>query len=362
VDPGQCKEVVVRGSNGKPDAVYVLRESNIRRFTNNGKEQVYARVSFVVGENEAVLKAVEEGLAANSLTFVARGGGAAEHVFELDEPERNGLRETVATYRHALKLIAEGFLKRDRLVDQGPAAGGQAPATAMTTAAAATPGAGDPLDPFRKSLAQNKYGTLQWGADAVDGVGFLGTEVVVRRRGGELASAPFAEISEEGRKSLFEKRLEEAFGKSKHLYSAGITVFLPPGWDSKRMGYSRSILLTRDPQGKYFLRLFAWVAKTDLTPVKEIYVRGDLQERPFVVACRAGDSSTRDRTDGALNTLVGTYLNAKDSEAATALHGSGSIQLRVRSEQNQDVSVSMVEDEMHATLESIALFEWTRQL
>ena len=363
LDPSPFKEIVVRGSKGGPDAVYTIREFDIRRFTRGGKEQAYARPSFPCAEDEPVLKAIEEGLATNSLRFVGRGGNAPEYTYELDESEANDLRETLAVYRHASKLIAEGFLKRARLADQGPAAGGQAPATAaMTPTASAAAAAGDPLEPFRKGLSQNKYGTLQWGADAVDGVGFLGTEVVVRRRDGELARAPFAEISEEGRKSLFEKRLEEAFGTSKHLYTAGITVFLPPGWDSKRMDYSRSILLTRDPQGKYFLRLFAWVAKTDLTPVKEIYVRGDLQERPFVVACRAGDSRTRERDDGSLNTLVGTYLNAKDSEAAMALPGSRSIQLRIRSDQNQDVTEMMQEDELHITLESIALFEWTRQL
>lgn len=357
VDPGQCKEVVVRGSKGGPDAVYALRESDIRRFTSGGKEQVYARVSFFVGENEAVLKAVEEGLAANSLTFVARGGGAAEHVYELDEPEANGLRDTVAVYRQASKLIAEGFLKRARLADQTAEAIAK-PDAAPTLSA----GAGDPLEPFRKSLAKSKYGTLQWGADVVDGVGFLGGDVVVRRRDGELARAPFAEISDEGRKHLFEKRLEEAFGKAKHVYSAGVTVFLHPDWDSHRMNYSRSILLTRNDTGRYVLRLFAWAPGMKGAPLKEIYVRGDQQQTPFLITCRPGDSYTRERTDGGLNTLAGTYLNAEDSGKVAALTGSRSIQFRLRSDQNQDVSVTLQEDELNVTLEAIALFQWAGDL
>jgi hypothetical protein len=363
LDASPYKEVVVRGSGGAPDAVYVLRESDIRRYTRDGKEHAYARLSLPCAEDEAVLKTIEDGLTADSLTFVARGGGAAEHVYELDEPERNGLRETVAIYRQATKLIAEGFLKRARLADQTAEATGQnAVAATANVANAARPVAGDPLEPFRKGLAQSKYGTLQWGADAVDGVGFLGAEVVVRRRDGELARAPFAEFSEAGRQHLFEKRLEEAFGKARHEYSAGVTVFLHPDWDSQRMSYSRSILLTRNSDGNYALRLFAWVANTNLTPVKEVFLRGDQQERPFVVGCRAGESYTRERTDGALNTLVGTYLNDEDSGKVRALQGSRSIQLRVRSDQNQDVSVTMQEDELNVTLEAIALFQWARQL
>jgi hypothetical protein len=275
----------------------------------------------------------------------------------LDESESNALREVLAIYRQGSALIAGGFLKRARLSEQtsdaaAPPAGGSAPVTT---------GGADPLEPFRKSLSQKKYGSLKWNEEAVDGLGFLGADVVVRKSNGEVARAPFAQIAAPDRKALFEKRLEEAFGDAKHVSSAGITVFHHPDWDSQRMNYSRSILLTLNPKGEYDLRLFAW-AVLHGKPVKEIFVRGDTQQAPFLVACRADDSYLRDRTDGTKNTLCGTYLNDQDSETALALLGSKSIQFRIRSEENQDHSVNLQEDELEATLEAIALFQWSRQL
>ncbi len=351
-DMSQFKEIVVRGGNGVPEKIYPLDESSIRRFTRNGKEQVYVRISFVVGQKEDIFNAVEAGLAANVLRFVARGATVPDFVIELDEPEANGLRETMAIYRQASTLIEEGFLKKDLLSNQVPEAGSQAPAATSAI---------DPLEPFRKGLAQSKYGSLVWGADAVEGVGFIGADVVVRKRDGEIARAPFAEISAEGRKHLFEKRLEAAYGDAKYVSSAGITAFHHPDWDSQRMNYSRSILLTLNPKGEYDLRVFAW-AGLNGSAVKEIFIRGDLQETPFLVACRPIDSYQRDRSDGKSNSLVGTYLNDEDSEAALSLLGSSSIQFRIRSEANQDVSVTMQEDELHATLEAIALFRWARDI
>lgn len=353
VDMGQFKEIVVRGGEGVPEVVYELQESGIRRFTRNGKEQVYARILFFVGQNEEVLETVESGLAANALTFVARGGAVGELVIELDESEANGLRETVAVYRQASKLIEEGFLKKERLAHQGPEGGAQAPSATAS---------GDPLEPFRRSLAQKKYGALEWKSESVDGVGFLGAEVVVRRNGGEIVLAPFAEISEAGRRHLFEKRLEETFGKAKHVYNSGNTVFLPSDWDSHRMNYSRSILLTQHAQGNYRLMLFAWAGNLNGGLVKEIFVRGDRQETPFVVASEPDNSYTRERSDGGRNSLVGTYLNAAESETALALIGSSSIQFRIRSVETLDVSVTLKEDELQATLEAMALFQWTRHL
>lgn len=357
IDPGvdfsQFKEIAVRGAKDVPEVVYPLRETDIRRFTRNEAEQVYARISFVTGQNEEMLQAIEAALSASALTFVARGGNAAEQVLVFDEPESNGLREALTAYRQASKLVQEGFLKRDRLVNQTLEAVGKASPAEV---------GGDPLEPFRKSLSQKKYGALQWKDEVVEGLGFLGTDVVVRRSNGEIARAPFAEISEDGRQRLFEKRQEEAFGDSKHEYRAGVTVFLPRDWDSRRMDYSRSILLTLNQKGEYMPRLFAWAGNMNGTPVKEIFVRGDIQEVPFLIATRPGDSYTRDRTDGTQNTLVGTYLNTKDSEAAFGLIGSTSIQFRLRSDQNQDVSVTLEDDELAATLESIALFQWSREL
>jgi hypothetical protein len=183
----------------------------------------------------------------------------------------------------------------------------------------------------------------------------------VRKSNGEVARVPFAELSPPNRNQLFEKRLKETFGDAKHVTSAGISVFHHPDWDSQRMNYSRSILLTLNPKGEYDLRLFAWAVQHGKL-VKEIFVRGDTQQAQFLVACRPDDSYLRDRTDGTKNTLVGTYLNDEDSETAITLLGSKSVQFRIRSEENQDYSVNLQEDELEATHEAIALFQWARQL
>jgi len=358
VDLGVYREVAVAGGAGEPEVVFPIEEGNVRRFTRNGSEQVYLRLPFFPGTNEEKLPAVEKALASNSLTFVARGGTAAERRFAFDESESNALREVLAIYRQGSELIAGGFLKRARLSEQTTDAattpvGGSAPVT--------TGGGGDPLEPFRKSLSQKKYGSLKWNEQTVDGLGFLGADVVVRKSNGEVARAPFAQIAAPDRKALFEKRLEEAFGDAKYVASSGITVHHHPDWDSQRMNYSRSILLTLNPKGEYDLRLFAWgVLHGKL--VKEIFVRGDTQQSPFLVACRPDDSYLRDRTDGTKNTLVGTYLNDENSGNALTLLGSKSIQFRIRSEENQDYSVNLEEDELEASLVAIALFQWSRQL
>jgi hypothetical protein len=354
VDLSGYREIAVAGTEGEPEVVFPLEEGNIRRFTRNGSEQVYLRLTFFAGTNEEKLPAVEKALTANALTFVVRGGAAAERRFTFDESESNALREVLAIYRQGSQLIAGGFLKRARLSEQTPGA------AAATTAPAVTTG-GDPLEPFRKSLSQKKYGSLKWNEETVDGLGFLGADVVVRKSNGEVARAPFTELAPPDRKQLFEKRIKETFGDAKQVTSAGITVFHHPDWDSQRMNYSRSILLTLNPKGEYDLRLFAWAVLHGKL-VKEIFVRGDTQQAPFLVACRPDDSNLRDRTDGTKNTLCGTYLNEKDSETAISLLGSKSIQFRIRSEENQDYSVNLQEDELEATLEAIALFQWSRQL
>lgn len=356
VDLGAYREIVLPGAQGEPEVVFPLDENSIRRFTRNGSEQVYARLSFSAGQNEEKLVAVEKALASNALTFMARGGKPEELSISFDESEINGLREILPIYRQGSRLIGEGFLKRARLSEQSPDAtskpadGGNSPTTG-----------GDPLEPFRKSLSQKKYGSLKWNEDTVDGLGFLGAEVVVRKSGGEVVRAPFAELAPPDRKQLFEKRLKETFGDAKHVTSAGITVFHHPDWDSQRMNYSRSILLTLNPKGEYDLRVFAW-AVLHGTLVKEIFVRGDTQQVPFLVACQPNDSYLRDRTDGTKNTLVGCYLNDQDSGSAITLLGSKSIQFRIRSIENQDYSVNLQADELEATLEAIALFQWSRQL
>jgi hypothetical protein len=358
IDLGVYREVAVAGAEGDPEIVFPLEEGNVRRFTRNGAEQVYLRLPFFAGTNEDKLPAVEKALAANSLTFVARGGTAAERRFTFDESESNALREVLAIYRQGSQLMAGGFLKRARLSEQTP---GAADKPVAGTDAPVTAGGGDPLEPFRKSLSQKKYGSLKWNEETVDGLGFLGADVVVRKSNGEVARAPFAQIAAPDRKPLFEKRLEEAFGDAKYVSSAGITVFHHPDWDSQRMNYSRSILLTLNPKGEYDLRVFAW-AVLHGTLVKEILVRGDTQQAPFLVACRPDDSYLRDRTDGTKNTLVGTYLSDQDSETALTMLGSKSLQFRIRSVENQDYSVNLQEDELEATLEAIALFQWSRQL
>ena len=353
VDLGRHKEIVLRGREGGKDVVYPVRETDIRRFTRNGSEQVFIRLSFVPGQNEDLLESIEGALAASSLTFVARGGNLEERVLAFDETECNGLREMLQAYRHASILIREGFLKRDRLVDQAIDAAGKSVPNGSD---------GDPLEPFRKNLSQRKYGTLQWKEQLVDGIGFLGADVVVRQGDGEIVKIPFGEIEGEGRRRLFEKRLEEAYGKSRYESSAGVAVFFHPDWDSQRMNYSRSILLTLNQKGEYLLRLFAWTGSFGGASVKEIFVRGDAQEKPFPVECRRDDSHSRERTDGTRNTLVGCYLDVKGSEAAMELLGSKSIQFRIRSDQNQDVSVTLQEEERDITLESVALYWWSRQL
>jgi len=357
VDPSGYREIAVAGVAGEPEVVFPLEEGNIRRFTRNGSEQVYLRLPFFPGTNEEKLPAIEKALAANALTFVARGGAAAERRFTFDESESNALREVLAIYRQGSALIAGGFLKRARLSEQTS----DASATPGGGSAPVTTGGADPLEPFRKSLSQKKYGSLKWNEEAVDGLGFLGADVVVRKSNGEVVRVPFAQIAAPDRKPLFEKRLEEAFGDAKHVSSAGITVFHHPDWDSQRMNYSRSILLTLNPKGEYDLRLFAWAVLHGKL-VKEIFIRGDTQQTPFLVTCRPDDSSLRDRTDGTKNTLCGTYLNEQNSESALTLLGSKSIQFRIRSEENQDSSVNLQEDELEATLEAIALFQWSRQL
>jgi hypothetical protein len=359
VDLGGYREVAVAGAEGEPEVVFPLEEGNIRRFTRNGGEQVYLRLPFFAGTNEEKLPAVEKALAANAPTFVARGRTAAERRFTFDESESNALREVLSIYRQGSQLIAGGFLKRARLSEQTPGAADKP--VGGTDAPVTTTGGGDPLEPFRKSLSQKKYGSLKWNEETVDGLGFLGADVVVRKSNGEAARAPFAELAPPDRKPLFEKRLKETFGDAKHVTSAGITVFHHPDWDSQRMNYSRSILLTLNPKGEYDLRLFAWAVLHGKL-AKEIFVRGDTQQAPFPVACRPDDSYLRDRTDGTKNTLCGTYLNDKDSETALTLLGSKSIQFRIRSEENQDYSVNLQQDELEATLEAIALFQWSRQM
>lgn len=353
VDLSHHKEIIVRGVQGGPDVAYQLRETDIRRFTRNGSEQVYLRVSFVPGQNEELLDPIEKALDVNSLTLVVRGGNGDEQVLAFDEPESNGLRETLKAYRQASALIREGFLKRERLSDQNLGSIGKPPKEEAGE---------DPLEPFRKNLSQKKYGTLQWKEESVDGLGFIAADVVVRRGGGEIVKVPFGEINVEGRRRLFEQRLEEAYGKSKYVSSAGITVFFHPEWDSQQMNYSRSILLTLNQKGDYLLRLFAWTGSFGGAPVKEIFIRGDAQEKPFSVACRRDDSYTRERTDGTRNTLVGSYLDAEGSAAALGLLGAKSIQFRIRSDQNQDTSVTLQEDEHEITLESIALYQWSSRL
>jgi hypothetical protein len=50
----------------------------------------------------------------------------------------------------------------------------------------------------------------------------------------------------------------------------------------------------------------------------------------------------------------------QESDSAITLLGSKSLQFRIRSEENQDYSVNLQEDELEATLEAIALFPWAR--
>lgn len=346
----QFEEVAVLGPKDKELAIYPLRDSDMGAFTVNGERRTRVRLSIHAGRNEEIAEAVEEALAANQLRFVARGKGV-EEIFPVDESEANGLRETLALFRQAAHLINEGFLKRERIAEQS---------FSSTESAPASPATGkDPLEPFRNSLSQKKYGTLDWNGQTVDGVGYLETQVVIRTKEGNLRKVPFTEISPEGRKRLVDARIEDAFGDSQYRYDSGTTVYYHPGWDENRLLYSQAILLVLHSDGNTYLRANAWTSRLEGKPVERILVRGDQQETPFPIACNPNESRERKRQSGTYTT-VSAYLDSRERESAFDLLASTSIEFRIQSG-GQNVSVSLKEDELHITREAIALFQWIGQ-
>ncbi|MCG8600753.1 MAG: hypothetical protein MI807_11470 [Verrucomicrobiales bacterium] len=355
VDFFQFSEVAVSSPDGQPAAIYQLRDSDRLAFQDNGRRRTRARISINYGRDDVLLKAVESALEENRLRFIVRGNDE-EIVIEPDETEANSMRELIRIFRHGSLLVKEGFLTANRVSSQmmgmESPQGGNTPATTNTEALE---------EMFGDQLSKRKYGTISWKEKSVDGVGFLGVDVVIRDSDGNLQKIPFSEIAPEDRKVLFGKRLEEAFGDARFTHESGSVTYLHPDWDSKRMIYSQSILLVHHSDGNYYLRAHGWSSRFEGDPTDNILVRGDNQPSHFPIACRANESQKRERTDGNFNTTTQAYLDTAEAGNAADLISADSIEFRIRTARHS-VTVSLKPDELEVTKEAVALFQWTHHL
>ena len=356
IDLRKFNEIQVNASDNQSFS-YPIDDNSITSSGTDTSLWTRVRIDIRPGRNEAILPVLNTGLADNSLTFLAKGKGIEEK-FEPSESERNALREVVQIYTQTAKLVNAGFIKLELLSSQKP--NGAPPSSPVES------GDDDPLQPFREQLSQNKYGTLQWsgpggnGSTEVAGLGYLGTDVVIRTASNEVKRIPFSELDASSRKRIYEQRVEEVYGKNPLKLDSGDIRYFPPDWDTTRMIYCEGFVFSILNGDRPALVLNAWTGTFEGIPLTEILVRGSDQERSFRVPCEPAESRKRQRGDQIYTTTF-LYLNSAETEKAKELISSESIELRLNAEA-KSTSLSLKEDELINSREAIALYFWHQGL
>ena len=356
VDLRKFDEIQVTAS-GMPPFTYPIDDNSLASSGADTTLWTRVRIDVRPGRNESILPVLKQGLDDQSLTFVAKGKGIEER-FTLSDSERNGIREIAQIYTQTSKLVKAGFIKRELLSTQKP---GEDAASSPES-----PGDDDVLKPFREQLSQNKYGTLNWiaadggAATEVTGLGYLGTDVVIRTASDEVTRIPFSELDAPGRKQVYEQRIEEVYGKKPLVLDSGTIRYFPPDWDTTRMIYHRGFFYSLLDGDRPVLVLNTWTGRFNGKPLTEILVRGSDQERSFKIPCEPAESREREKGDQTYTTTF-IYLNADETEKAKELINTESVELRLNAEEKL-TSLSLKDDELATSREAIALYFWHQLL
>lgn len=353
IDFRTYEEIIVKNSTGS--FTYPIGKNDVTISGQGDDLKSRIRMYLRHKRDEGIIPVIEKGLKTNTLEFIVKGPDG-EKTFRLSDSEKNSLRDYMPVFAQASALFKAGFLKVDRLSDQTSFAKTDKPGETKKPA--------NDLERFRKQLSKKKYGEFTWtpeGApsEKVDGLGYLGTDIVVRTARGDVKRIPFTEVDKEGLQRIYEMRLEDAFGEPT-VVDGGNRRYYHKEWEDNKKIYVQTLFFSILADGRGFLVLNAWTSAFGGKPMTEVFVRGKEQDVPVIVPCKPIESKIREGS-GRKYTTTFVYLDPNETRAMKTLSEAEFVALRMKSGE-QSTSAHMKEDELHVTRESIAVHQWFKAL
>ena len=358
VDFRNYDQIVCEDPNGHSD-LYAYKVKDVATSDTTPKMMTRVTVSIQPGRLEGFIPILKNQLAGKQVTFRAhsKATGKSETI-TLSTDETAALGEMLSVYEKAAALIREGVIQREPLQSQtfGASPPPDAPSPAVAT------GIDDAeLDRFRNQRTDGRLGQITWtpkggAAEPVEGLGWIQTSVVVRKRDGSVHAIPFHEMDAPARERILEERIKKHAGRK--LYESEIWRYhYPEDWDESRQDFHHAFTFVRhkttgDPQ--LFARFYT--SRFSGEPVDQIYVQTEISKQPLKIPVEARLTQSLKRSNGTYS-IVTLRLERDHAKQILRLIDNESIVIRLASGKNS-TEVTLRDFEIEASQEAMALYIW----
>lgn len=350
----------------------ICKDQTGRSFTNPYKPEDIAMygaepnlmtrvvLSVMPGRNEAILPILKDLIAAKRVTFFAHStiGGQTEEI-ALSPDEIAAMAEMLAVYEKAAPLVREGVIQRAPLQQQTFGAPTAVPAASASTAEAAV--AETELAKFKGQRMDSRLGEILWtppGADPekVEGLGWIRTSVVVRKKDGTVVAIPFREMDSASKERILAERIKQHSGKEPGE-SEVWWYHYPKDWDNNQRDFHQAFTFARhkvrdDPQ--LFARFYTSRFKGAL--IDHLYIQpvagGDLIKIPV-----EGRLTRRYQGSKDMYSILTVRLDPKHAVEILKLINAPKMMVRLSSTANS-ADIVVADEYWAASREAMALYSW----